>query len=518
MKAIYQIYIEENLIDLDPSTVISITLQASDFASGDLISRKSSFTNQIKVPPTNRNRIILEYSDNPKSKSTLPYKKKAAKIFSNGILIMEGVCILKQFDTFFNLQFYSLRKDLAFRVANLYLSDIDFGDSPITWNAAFIDSKRASTSGWCAPVLNYGQMDPNDVTGISIGTYYLPSVSYKDTLTAIFSNAGYTVSGTFYSNDQIFNNMILTYGRNNFPSTTLSLNEALSTTILQSDFIKDFLIKFGAFLRIRNNDIEIVTLEQILNNTSNALDWTNKRVKNKKDIIQYSWSGLAKQNNFLYNDIDNVPSEWAYFAANNPEVNGSLDIDNEILEGSTDIYTSLFEQPNYIDNGASNFPRVEGFTNAITAGVVHCVTSSIWPSTALPASYTFQDIPKPMLALLDAKHASEAAVKYNGSSRTDYKVARFKPDATWSTFGSLAWKQSLIVTNDSGFLNLYYPSIQRLFDAGLITTTHEYNLTDIDVNSFDNTIPIFDDGNYYLVNKVNNYVSGKTTRVELLKI
>src|SRR6185369_16155767 len=141
MRPVYAIYVEEQLIDLDPKTIIALTLQAGDFASGDIMTRKASYTNQIKVPASPTNIRIFEYANNPKSGSTFPYLKKSITIYANGIRILEGITVIKSFDTFFNLQIYSIPKDLSFRIANLYLSDLDFGDSPITWNAAFMDSK-----------------------------------------------------------------------------------------------------------------------------------------------------------------------------------------------------------------------------------------------------------------------------------------------------------------------------------------------------------------------------------------
>lgn len=517
MRPIYQIYVEEQLIDLDPKTIISITIQAADIASGDIISRKASFTNQIKVPATNTNIIIFGYANNPKSGSSFPFIKKMMKVICNGIQIMDGIVIIKSFDNYFNLQLYSIPKDLTYRVANLYLSDLDFGDSPITWNAAFIDSKRASTSGWCAPVLNYGQIDDTVAGDLSIGAYYLPCVSYKDTLTAILTNAGYTISGIFYNTDTTLSKMVLTYGREDFLSTTLTLNQALSTTILQSDFLKDFLIKFGAFFRFRNNDIEIVTLEEILNNTGGSIDWTLKRVKNKKDIVQYTLNGFTKKNNFRYTkpsiqngyiDYDTIPNRIF-------DADGSLNVDNENLESSSDLYTSIFESPNFIPRTLGT-PSIEAVVGT-SSNIVRCVTSLIW--STFPASYTFENKPDAMLAYLDDKEAVEVNVKYNGSSRNDYKVARF--NAQYSSariIPSLTWRQSTIWHPSNGFLDVYYSSMQRILTAGTIVTTHEYNLTDIDINSLDLLTPIFDDGNYYLINKIVSYVSRKTTRVELLQI
>jgi len=525
MRPRYAIYVEEQLIDLDPKTIIAITLQASDFASGDIITRKASFTNQLKVPSSPTNIRIFEFANNPKSGSTLPYTKKMIKILANGIQILEGVTIIKSFDTYFNLQIYSIPKDLSFRIANLYLSDLDFGDSPITWNAAFIDSKRASTTGWCAPVINYGQINTALIPNPDIGTYYLPAISYKDTLTAILNNAGYTVSGTFYTSDAVFNKLVLTYARQDFLSTTLKMNEALSTTFLQSDFIKDFFIRFGAFFRYSNNNIEIITYESILSNTSNAIDWTNKRVKNKKDVIQYTWGSLAQINNFLYNSPSNGESTFdvnVYKPWFNP--NGSLTINNENISASTDLYTSIFERPEFVTQN-SNIPvdtAIE-FAGGGGVGSYYCVTSSIWDK-AMPSSYTFDNPPKPMLALLCPKDASEAACNYNGTNRTDYLVGRFSSiDITGTVLASatqsLGWQQLQPVSGTiNGLLDIYYNQVQLLFDRGLITTTHEYNLTDLDINNLDLLTPIFDDGNYYLINKVNSFVSYKTTRVELLKI
>jgi len=524
MRPVYAIYVEEQLIDLDPKTIIALTLQMSDFASGDLTTRKASFTNQIKVPASQTNIKIFQFANNPKSGSTFPYLKKAITIYANGIRILDGVCIIKSFDTYFNLQIYSTPKDLSFRIANLYLSDLDFGDSPITWDAAFIESKRASTSSWCAPVIDYGQMDASGAA-ILIGTWYLPSISYKDTFTAILTNAGYTVSGSFYDNDPVFNKLVLTYARKDFLNTTLRMNEALSTTFLQSDFIKDFFIRFGAFFRYTNNNIEIITYERILSNTSNAIDWTNKRVRNKKDIVQYTWGSLAKINNFIYDPPDNDPGlSVTGLSITDPRgvlnANGSLTIDNEVIGDTTDLYTSIFNRPNIIRPSTSGgFEIING-----AAGHICCATSSVWESA--PTSYTFEKIPNPMIALLCPKDSTESACTYNGTSYADFLVARFSsinvnalPEVPLSNATqSLGWKSHPASGSLNGFLDVYYNQIQLLFDSGLITETNEYNLTDLDINNLDLTVPIYDDGRYHLINKINSYVSYKTTRVELLKI
>ena len=508
MRPIYAIYVEEQLIDIDPKTIVALTLQASDFGSGDIISRKASYTNQIKVPATKTNIVIFQYANNPKSGSAFPYLTKTVKILCNGVQILDGVVFIASFDTYFNLQIFSVGKDLSASIANLYLSDLNFGDSPITWNAAFIDSKRASTSGWCAPVVSYGQIDISGGGNLSIGAWYPPSVSYKDTLTALFTNAGYTVSGTFYTSDVAFNNTVILYSREDFVSTTVKLNEVLPTTLLQSDFLKDFMIKFGVVFIFTGNAIEILTYESIINNIGASVDWTNKRVKNKKDVLQFTWGNYAMKNNFLYDDISNLPDGFS--VTGNNIVNGSLDIPNSNLSQTNDLYSSIFAQTNYI--GLSR-DRVEG----TGANFVNCSTSLIW--NVLPSSYTFDNVPVMQLAVLSAKDAGEVAVVYNGSARTDYKVARFNPStAVVVTPQSLAWSGTTFHSPGRGLLDTYYPSIQRLFTNGIKVGTHEYYLTDMDIYALDLLTLVYDDGNYYLINKVPSFVSGRTTRVELLQL
>lgn len=518
MRPQYQVYIEDQLIDLDPKTVIATTIQASDFASGDIINRKASFTNQIRVPASQNNIKIFEYANNSKSGSEFPYNKKSVRLMSNGIQLFDGLVMIKSFDNFFNIQMYSQQKDLSFRITNKFLSDIDFGDSPITWSAAFIDSKRASTSGWCAPVVNYGQIDTTALLELSIGTYYLPSISYKDILTKIFTNAGYTLTGDFYSNDTTLSKMVMLYSKDSFPaSATIKMNDVMPTDFLQSDFIKDFLIKFNAFLRFNNNSVEIVTLDSILKDTFKAIDWTNKRVKNHRDIVQYNWNRFAQRNNFNYSKPDNLLDGVAW---DNP--NGYLSMDNASADPSNDIYTSIFHSPNLVKTANPSFPAlgVEQ-TAGTTAGVFYCSTSEIWKT--FPTSYTFDSIPKPMVAILDDPDipTNETSIKYNGTSRSDYKIARFNPNVVITNKPqALAWRQ--IITGarptSKGLLDTYYDQIQLRLDNGLISSTHEYNLNDIDINGLDLLVPIYDDGEYFLINKVNNYVSERTTRVELLKI
>jgi len=63
MAAKYEIFVEDQLIDIDPAQVIAATFQASALASGDVLSRKASYTNGINAPRTNNNIAIFGFSN-----------------------------------------------------------------------------------------------------------------------------------------------------------------------------------------------------------------------------------------------------------------------------------------------------------------------------------------------------------------------------------------------------------------------------------------------------------------------
>ncbi len=518
---IYAVYVEDRLLDINPSQVIALTLQASDIGSGDLINRKASFTNQLTVPKTNNNISVLGYSNILNAITTFPFVKKSIRITANGITILQGVVIIKSFDNGFNLQIYSIAKDLAFAIGNKKLDELDFGDSPITWDAAYWEAHRASTSGICCPVVQYGQIDVNAFTvSASIGTYYLPSVSYKDILTQILTEAGYTISGTFYSSDDYFNRMVMTYGRKEWPGTSFKINEILPDDITQADFLKDFLIRFGAFFRFSESDIEIVTLEGILADTPNAVNWTEKRA-NKKQTIEYAWDRFGQENFFRYPTQDFVDGATDQSVTSD----GMLTVDNENIDASQEIYTSIFAQH---ESPSGDFGS--GVDRGLTGNLVYnyasvsrnilCATQRIWDD--LPTSYEFDHEPKPMLCLLRDQMTftgigHEGPLLYNGNGYNDFKIATFAYNGSLSPeLRNMRWQKNF--TSDFGFLDLYYPTLQLIMTSGAKKVTREYVLNDLDIYSLDLLTPIFDTDDYFLISKVIDYVSGRITKVELLRI
>jgi hypothetical protein len=111
----------------------------------------------------------------------------------------------------------------------------------------------------------------------------------------------------------------------------------------------------------------------------------------------------------------------------------------------------------------------------------------------------------PRLFHLREEKDSDLEVKYNGSTETSYLVAVYNdPLAAYTT----TWKY---------FLGNYYGLLEASLQKTK-TVTRYYMLDEYDIAILDLFKPVFDDGAYYLINKIENFIPGKVTKVELFKV
>jgi hypothetical protein len=536
----YRLFIEGKEIDLDPATIIAVTLQATGIGSGSVTDRLTSYTNQISVPKTALNVLALDFSDSITSSTDFPYVAKSFRFLSNGLSIMAGAVIITDSNEgIFNLQFYGELKGLSITLGNSVLSDLDFGDTNVTWDQTTMDALRNQRSGFpvnngaiTAPVVNYGQIDPSAING-SIGDYNLPCVVYKSIVAQIFLDAGYTPFGDFYDNDDFFNRMVMTYGKKSWPGTSFKTNEILPDHITQIDFLKDFLIRFGVFLRFSADTVELLTLEDILNDTSNALKWTEKNRDygrgKKRYGLSYNWPGWAQVNKFTYPSVnpDTNLIPFVRIISND----GSIDIANTNIDLERDVYESIFF-PHQSMEGITTFPIDAGLIPVEIGGVPGIIYGATCPVyTSIPAGFVFDNEPKPMLCLLRDKETftgtgapfAESDIYYDGNLRSDYKIAFFAmypadvPITVEYTpvLDNMRWRNDFGTAK--GFLDLYYPKLETVLDKAK-KVTYWYNLTDVDISELDLYTLVFDTDTYYLISKVYEFVPGRMTKVDLLKV
>ena len=203
------IYIGDDLLDLDPSTVVTVTIQSINV--GDLKTRNVSYTNSIKIPSTENNRRILGYSNLEESRTSKPYQFNATKIVQNGIETLIGLCIITRFDgSHFNINIYEDLFDIFKFLEGKKIKDID----PIAdtaWDTAYMDSSRNATSGVISAIMQWG----HSVTDIFEADFFLPSFYYHSFITAILESTGLTLSGSILS-DSRFTDLVIPFCGDSF--------------------------------------------------------------------------------------------------------------------------------------------------------------------------------------------------------------------------------------------------------------------------------------------------------------
>lgn len=251
-------------------------------------------------------------------------------------------------------------------------------------------------------------------------------------------------------------------------------NKLLNKNIKIKDVLKDFFMRFGIIYKIDDSTIILKTIEEIITDYSSAFDWTNKRVINKdRDKILFQ-TQYAQSNYFKYSD--NISDSFLG--------QGNISILNSNLNSAKDIFTSIFK-------------------NANSWSTIKSVTLPVYDSTSTYISDQKNEPPF-VLATLRPR-VDEQSITFNTIPRTDYNIAYFV-DATQTKDTSFQY-----------FINKYYQSLSGALQQSK-TCTYYYNLNDLDIANYDPHRMVYDNGSYYIVNKIKNYVSGEITEVELFKV
>lgn len=248
--------------------------------------------------------------------------------------------------------------------------------------------------------------------------------------------------------------------------------------INQLDFIKDFCIRFNVKIIEVNGALVCKSMNDILADTENLVDWTGKRATDRKSKLRFNFGSLSQVNNFTYSGdgiTDDLSEDYG---------NGYFEIPNVNIPETGTVYNSIFLKTKMVT-----------YQNAFIAYV----------NTSPLSITTFENVIGKRLMLVRSKYTSEPNVTYNVTPRSDYKIAYFiDPKQAFS----MHWQY---------FIDNYYADFATRIAKTKVKTDYYY-LTDLDIATFNNLKMIHDDGVNYLVTKINNYISGKISEVELFKV
>lgn len=247
------------------------------------------------------------------------------------------------------------------------------------------------------------------------------------------------------------------------------------------DLIADFFNRFALIHKIENGVMYLKSIEEIISDRENAIDWSSKLVRLEKIYFhgENGNSDFSQNNYFTYEDSEDVKD---------PELGkGNMAISNEILDSDNEIFESFFQK-----------------TNLTVIGDYRVATIPVFDASSASIEDFVSD--QPGVRLLTLKDRTiENSITFDSVARTDYKLAYFVD------------QQQDKDTGFQYFIDQFYPSLSTALQKSKFITKY-YNLSIVDINMYDPHKLIFDGDGYYIVNKISNFVQGRLTKVELFKV
>lgn len=249
----------------------------------------------------------------------------------------------------------------------------------------------------------------------------------------------------------------------------------------KKDFLKDFSIRFGQFFKEVDDVVYCKSIDEIINDKANAVNWTTKRVR-KSDSISYVPTGYGKNNYLRYQSIDfQVPEDFgqAVFTITNQGLKDEVTLYSKFASSKTD-YT----------------------------GDIYCAQVPVYDNTETNFLENFKLNPGLRVLLVRDKATDEPTLTANGGAITGistYKVAFFHD------------RNQTYTCKYDETVDTYYPLlIAALQNYKLVS--REYILTEADIQNLDFFVPVFDEDSYYVLSEVGPYIPGRPCRVKMLKV
>lgn len=267
------------------------------------------------------------------------------------------------------------------------------------------------------------------------------------------------------------------------------INELLPQEIELKDFVKAIFAQFGIISQVNvfTNELELHKFEELGDNKSNAIDWSNKIDFNQKFRIEYHAEDFGQNNYFAYKELDNVDITIS---------RQRFTISDNTLPSEVDWIELEF--------GACEEVSIVGQT---------CITIEKYESEA-------NDI-NDLRATADTKpRLAYIETQFDSTTYTD--------GISSGTFGSPERRISARF-EDLQFSNLIgtnYQDFVSSFDKFKKLTAY-FRLSQLDIANLDFFTPIYLNvglggqiflNAYFYINIINNFRNDESTQVELIRI
>lgn len=262
----------------------------------------------------------------------------------------------------------------------------------------------------------------------------------------------------------------------------------------QKDIYKDVMNQYSLFVQTDEIKRELILtpLDEILNNTHKAIDWSEKINLNKAPKITFRISGYAQKNYFNYAEDDLIPLNFA---------RGSIDINDSSLEPESDLVTlsvAAVEDDSVLSPdpmGLKNVPRIPF-------------------KSAVDSSYENQ---LGRILLLDKQ---DETMNFFNSTNSD--TGQAIADIPFCYFSQPDKSDSLDFTS---IIAANYNALSGMVNQPKLIEA-EAILNEADIRTLDFSIPIKLDIHYndihingfFYINKISNFKNNKGSKVELIRL
>lgn len=274
-----ELYIEEQLIDLEPGVKVPTTYSNADIRDMSGFSTKSNRTHTFKVPATKKNKNIFGFPEEVILESFDATVEKKARLESNGTIILNGIARIKQtlkngVFTHYSIILIDGNGSWITKLKGKRLTDLDFSEFDHPYTKASIDASETVFDGsmFLYPLVNYGK--PKGGLTKWLVEDRIPWLRVLLITKKIFSNIGFDITG--FVNEDFYKGLFIspkdapkvaesTIEDNKF-RVGLSNNVAAGFRVLTPGLLKllplDTQINSGTniFFNTKNVDVDFGTL------------------------------------------------------------------------------------------------------------------------------------------------------------------------------------------------------------------------------------------------------------------
>lgn len=343
-----------------------------------------------------------------------------------------------------------------------------------------------ATQTWAELILLRGGVETSLATSVPVTTPN-PTGNFSITETDIFLQDGDKLYIDFFSDSSTSPTVAFTVDSGEFtinPQNTVDRSNVNWNVLLSSeeiscmDLLSDFFVRFSLIPKQIGQVLYLKSLEEICADKSGAIDWSSKVIFGKK--ISFNPGDYAQVNNFDYQDSEDV---------GDPALGrGSFNLQHTKLPDTKQVFESLFHNT----------------MTVVSIGPYRTAIINVYDSTSADIP-DFVMEPGVRLLTLREKDSDEPAISFFGVNRNDYKVGYFVDSSREFDTG---WNY---------FLSDFYSRLIASLEYCKILN-RQFNLNEVDIRDYDPHKMVWDGTNYYIVNKISNYVEKKPVTIELFKV